>query len=57
MRNDTLNLRWLAFFGRTSASSADSKSINFDDFFLTRPDLETPITSSSSHVQNTKQVA
>ena len=32
---------------RLSISSGDSKSISFDDFFLTRPDRDTPVTSKS----------
>jgi len=37
---------------RLSISSGDSKSISFDDFFLTRPDRDTPVTSKSENVQN-----
>jgi len=35
---------------RLSISSGDSKSISFDDFFLTRPDRDTPVTSKSENV-------
>lgn len=34
---------------RLSISSGDSKSINFDDFFRTRPDRDTPVTSRSEN--------
>lgn len=37
---------------RLSISSGDSKSISFDDFFLTRPDRDTPVTSKSENVNN-----
>lgn len=36
------------FLGLGSRSSGDSKSVNFDDFFLTRPLLDTPVTSKSN---------
>jgi hypothetical protein len=34
---------------RLSISSGDSKSISFDDFFRTRPDRDTPVTSKSGN--------
>jgi hypothetical protein len=37
---------------RLSISSGDSKSISFDDFFRTRPDRDTPVTSKSENYYN-----
>jgi len=45
IKNDEKVLRVL-FFGRKSASSGDSKSINLLDFFLTRPDRDIPISAN-----------
>lgn len=36
------------FVGFASISSGDWKSINFEDFFRTRPQRETPVTSNAS---------
>ena len=44
-----LKAGFLAGLLTSVASSGDSKSINFDDFFRTRPDREMPICSATTY--------